>query len=79
MAAGGRPPLRTYEAARSALSARVVRAKREHPPDYLIRRVEELVGDAPFHDLDRHITRAELRWLSEGYKRITGFALEDVR
>jgi len=56
-----------------------VRANREHPPDYLIRRVEELVGDAPFHDLDRHITRAELRWLSEGYKRITGFALEDMR
>jgi len=26
--------------------------------DYLIRRVEELVGACPFEDLDRHITRA---------------------
>ena len=51
---------------------------REHPPDYLIRRVEELVGDAPFDDLDRYITRAELQRLSDEYKRIAGFAREHV-
>ena len=80
LAAGGDPlaALRTYEAARSGPTARVVRTNREHPPDYLIRRVEELVGDAPFDDLDRYITRAELQRLSDEYKRITGFALEDV-
>jgi 2-polyprenyl-6-methoxyphenol hydroxylase-like FAD-dependent oxidoreductase len=80
LAAEGDPSaaLAAYEAARSGPTARVVRTNREHPPDYLIRRVEELVGDAPFDDLDRHISRAELRRLSDEYKRIAGFALEDV-
>ena len=80
LATGGDPlaALRAYEAARSGPTARVVRTNREHPPDYLIRRVEELVGDAPFDDLDRHITRAALQRLSDEYKRIAGFAREDV-
>ena len=80
LAAGGDPlaALSAYEAVRSGPTARVVRTNREHPPDYLIRRVEELVGDAPFDDLDRYITRAELQRLSDKYKRITGFALEHV-
>jgi hypothetical protein len=59
-------------------TARVVRTNREHPPDYLIRRVEELVGDVPFDDLERYITGAELRRLSDEYKRVAGFTLEDV-
>jgi 2-polyprenyl-6-methoxyphenol hydroxylase-like FAD-dependent oxidoreductase len=81
LATGGDPlaALRAYEAARSGPTARVVRTNREHPPDYLIRRVEELVGDVPFDDLDRFITRAELARLSDEYKRITGFALTDGR
>ena len=80
LAAGGEPPdaLRAYEAARSGPTARVVRTNREHPPDYLIRRVEELVGDVQFEDLDRHITRAELQRLSDDYKRVAGFARDDV-
>jgi 2-polyprenyl-6-methoxyphenol hydroxylase-like FAD-dependent oxidoreductase len=80
LAEGGDPPaaLRAYEAARSEPTAQVVRANREHPPDYIIGRVEELVGDRPFDDLDRYITQAELRRLSDDYKRITGFTLEDV-
>ncbi len=80
LAAGGDPTaaLSAYEAARSAPTARVVRTNREHPPDYLIRRVEELVGDVPFDDLERHIGRAELARLSDEYKRVTGFAREDV-
>lgn len=80
LAAGGDPlaALSAYEAAGSGSTARVVHSDREHPPDYLIRRVEELVGDAPFDDLDRYITRVELQWLSDEYKRIAGFAREDV-
>jgi 2-polyprenyl-6-methoxyphenol hydroxylase-like FAD-dependent oxidoreductase len=80
LAAGGDPAaaLAAYEAARSEPTARVVRTNREQPPDYLIRRVEELVGDAPFDDLDRYISRAELQGFSEEYKRVTGFARDDV-
>jgi 2-polyprenyl-6-methoxyphenol hydroxylase-like FAD-dependent oxidoreductase len=80
LAAGGDPAaaLAAYEAARSEPTARVVRTNREQPPDYLIRRVEELVGDAPFDDLDRYISRAELQGFSEQYKRVAGFARDDV-
>ena len=80
LAAGGDPvaALHSYEATRSGPTARVVRTNREHPPDYLIRRVEELVGDVPFDDLDRYITHAELQQLSENYKRIAGFSRDDV-
>jgi 5-methylphenazine-1-carboxylate 1-monooxygenase len=80
LAAGGDPAaaLAAYEAARSGPTARVVRTNREQPPDYLIRRVEELVGDAPFDDLDRYITRAELQGFSDEYKRVAGFSREDV-
>jgi 2-polyprenyl-6-methoxyphenol hydroxylase-like FAD-dependent oxidoreductase len=81
LAAGGDPraALRAYEAARSGPTARVVRANRHYPPDSIIARVEDLVGDKPFDDLDRYITQIELRRLSDDYKRIAGFALEDVR
>ena len=56
----------------------MVRTDRAHPPDFINIRVEELVGDRPFEDLDRYITQGELRALSENYKRIAGFALADV-
>ena len=61
-----------------APAAKVVRTNREHPPDFINIKVEELVGDRPFDDLDKYITQDELRALSENYKRIAGFALTDV-
>jgi 5-methylphenazine-1-carboxylate 1-monooxygenase len=68
--------LRAYEAARAAATAKVVRTNREHPPDFINIRVEELVGDRPFDDLDRYISQDELRDLSENYKKIAGFSLQ---
>ena len=44
-------------------------------PDFINIKVEELVGDRPFDNLDRYITQDELRALSEYYKRIAVFAL----
>jgi len=73
-----RQALKAYETARAALAAQVVRANREHPPDFINIKVEELVGDKPFDDLDTYISQDELRALSESYKRIAGFALADV-
>ncbi len=69
--------LQAYEQARVAPAARVVRTNREHPPDFINIKVEELVGDKPFDDLDKYISQDELRALSENYKRIAGFALAD--
>jgi 5-methylphenazine-1-carboxylate 1-monooxygenase len=73
-----RAALKEYEAARAGVAAKVVRTNREHPPDFINIKVEELVGDKPFDNLDKYITQDELRALSEDYKRIAGFALADV-
>ena len=73
-----RQALKAYEAARVAPAAKVVRTNREHPPDFINIKVEELVGDKPFDDLDNYISQDQLRALSENYKRIAGFALADV-
>jgi 2-polyprenyl-6-methoxyphenol hydroxylase-like FAD-dependent oxidoreductase len=73
-----REALKAYEAARAGPAAKVVRTNREHPPDFINIKVEELVGDKPFDDLDKYISQDELRALSENYKRIAGFALADV-
>lgn len=66
--------LRAYEERRREPTSRVVRANREFPPDFINIKVEELVGDRPFDDLDAYITQAELKALSDNYKRIAGFA-----
>ena len=59
-------------------TAKVVRTNREHPPDFINIKVEELVGDRPFDDLNKYITQTELRALSDDYKRVAGFAVADV-
>lgn len=60
------------------MTAKIVRTNRDHPPDFINIRVEELVGDRPFDDLSRYITQDELRALSENYKKIAGFSVADV-
>ena len=67
--------LRAYEAERLPVTTRVVRTNREFPPDFINIKVEELVGDRPFDNLDDYITQEELRALSENYKKTAGFAL----
>jgi len=78
---GGDVPaaLKAYEAERLPATYRVVRTNRESPPDVIIMKVEELVGDKPFDDLDRFISQSDLRALSDRYKGIAGFALEDLK
>jgi 5-methylphenazine-1-carboxylate 1-monooxygenase len=70
--------LGNYEAVRAPATAKVVRTNREHPPDFINIKVEELVGDRPFTNLDDYISQAELRELSEHYKRVAGFSLADI-
>ena len=67
--------LQAYEAARLAPTARVTRTNREHPPDFIITRVDQLTGGKPFARLEDHITQDELRRMSDEYKRVAGFAL----
>jgi 2-polyprenyl-6-methoxyphenol hydroxylase and related FAD-dependent oxidoreductases len=79
LAAGGEPPAalrRTRPALGTDGACRThqprASARLSHPPR------GELVGDVPSTNLDRHITRAELQHLSDNYKRIAGFARDDV-
>lgn len=73
-----RAALKAYEIARIAATAKVVRTNRENPPDFINIRVEEIVGDRPFVNLDDYISPEELRALSEEYKRVAGFSLSDT-
>jgi 5-methylphenazine-1-carboxylate 1-monooxygenase len=74
--AGGEPlaALEAYQAARAPVTANIVRTNRSSPPDIINIKVEELVGDQPFDNLDDHISQAELRALSDRYKQVAGFA-----
>jgi hypothetical protein len=63
---------------RLPVTAEVVRTNREFPPDLINIKVEQLVGDRPFDDLDKYITQTELRALSDQYKRVAGFALSNL-
>jgi cobyrinic acid a,c-diamide synthase len=76
---GSAAALKAYEALRLEPTAKVVRTNRQYGPDFINIRVEELVGDRPFENLDDVITQEELRALSENYKRIAGFTVENLR
>jgi 5-methylphenazine-1-carboxylate 1-monooxygenase len=71
--------LMAFEAERIGPTSMVVRTNRSTPPDIINIRVEELTNDRPFDNLDRFITQEELRQLSDNYKRVAGFAAEDMR
>jgi len=77
LAKGGdaRAALQAYEKARLEATAKIVRTNREHPPDYIIMKVDELTGGKPFAHIDDVISQDELRALSDQYKRIAGFSL----
>jgi 2-polyprenyl-6-methoxyphenol hydroxylase-like FAD-dependent oxidoreductase len=70
--------LKAYEKARLQVANKVVLTNRSMPPDIINIKVEELVGDRPFDDLDKYITQDELRALSDNYKQVAGFALGPV-
>jgi 2-polyprenyl-6-methoxyphenol hydroxylase-like FAD-dependent oxidoreductase len=71
--------LAAYEAVRAPQTARIVRTNRATPPDAINIAVEERTGDRPFTDLSQHITQDELQAISDRYKTIAGFSLDQVR
>ena len=70
--------LLAYEQARLAITTKIVHTNRATPPDFINIKVEELVGDRPFDNLDRYISQGELQALSDNYKAIAGFGQQDV-
>ena len=67
-----------YESERRPVTAAIVRTNRVSPPDIINLKVEELVGDRPFENLDDYVSQAELRDLSDRYKHIAGFSVQDT-
>lgn len=70
--------LRAYENARRPPTAQIVQTNRTMPPDVVIIKVEELTQDRPFTNLNDFITQDELKALSDRYKKVAGFGLNDV-
>ena len=70
--------LTLYERTRLPVTTKIVHTNRRTPPDFINIKVEELVGDKPFDDLDRFISQSELKALSDNYKDVAGFAQQDV-
>jgi 2-polyprenyl-6-methoxyphenol hydroxylase-like FAD-dependent oxidoreductase len=71
--------LRAYEARRAGPAAEVVRTNRTSPPDFINIKVEELTGDRPFEKLDDFITQDELRALSDRYKQVAGYSIDQLQ
>lgn len=71
--------LEAYDAARRDKANNVVMTNRQTPPDFINIKVEELVGDKPFDNLDKYISQDELRALSDNYKKVAGFALPNAQ
>jgi 2-polyprenyl-6-methoxyphenol hydroxylase-like FAD-dependent oxidoreductase len=70
--------LRAYEAERVPKAANVVRTNRSTPPDYINIKVEELTNDQPFDNLDKFISQDELRAMSDHYKAVAGFTVQEL-
>jgi 2-polyprenyl-6-methoxyphenol hydroxylase-like FAD-dependent oxidoreductase len=70
--------LKDYEAARLGPTSQVVETNRRYPPDYINIKVEELTGGRPFKSIDEVISAEELRRISDDYKKVAGFSLENI-
>jgi 2-polyprenyl-6-methoxyphenol hydroxylase-like FAD-dependent oxidoreductase len=73
-----REALIAYEQARLEITANIVRANRQYPPDYINIKVDELTGGLPFKNIDDVISQEELRRIVENYARIAGYSREAV-
>lgn len=71
--------LQSYEDQRREATSRVVQTNRNVPPDFINIKVDELSGDQPFRHIDDLISQAELREISDSYKKIAGFSLEALK
>jgi len=71
--------LAAYEQQRLEATTRIVLTNRTNPPDAILREVYRRTNDRPFADIDEVISREELVALSDGYKRIAGYAKDALR
>jgi 2-polyprenyl-6-methoxyphenol hydroxylase-like FAD-dependent oxidoreductase len=70
--------LHRYEAVRRPLTTQVVLTNRSTPPDFINIKVDELTQGQPFRHIDDVISQAELRQISDDYKKVAGFSLDSM-
>jgi 2-polyprenyl-6-methoxyphenol hydroxylase-like FAD-dependent oxidoreductase len=82
LATGGDPraALLRYEKRRLPPTSRVVETNRTVPPDFIIMKADELSGGRPFPGgIDQLVSAAELKRISDEYKKVAGFSLEAMK
>jgi hypothetical protein len=57
----------------------VVLENRRNPPDAILREVYERSGDKPFARIEEVISQAELREISDRYKRVAGYDRDSLK
>ena len=70
--------LKAYEQERLPAANQVVLANRSSGPDSILKTVHERTGDRPFARIEDVMSEAEIRSISEGYKRVAGFSLSVI-
>ena len=71
--------LHLYEGERLVATSAVVLQNRANPPDAILREVWARTGDKPFERIEDVIGSDELLAITGGYKKVAGYALEDLR
>jgi 2-polyprenyl-6-methoxyphenol hydroxylase-like FAD-dependent oxidoreductase len=75
----GEQALTEYDRIRIKATGDVVLMNRKAPPDTILKVVHERTGGKPFDNIDEVISREELLEISNGYKNVAGFRLEDLQ
>lgn len=77
--ADGPAALKAYEAERLKATGQVVLANREIAPDAILRVVESRTGGKRFDNIEDFVSREELEQWQSRYKKVAGFAREDLK
>ncbi|HCN70561.1 MAG TPA: flavin-dependent oxidoreductase, partial [Pusillimonas sp.] len=68
-----------YDRIRVKATTEVVLMNRVAPPDTILKEVHDRTGGKPFKNLDDYISQDELALISNKYKSVAGFKVEDLR
>jgi 2-polyprenyl-6-methoxyphenol hydroxylase-like FAD-dependent oxidoreductase len=71
--------LAEYDAERVPATSNIVLMNRKNPPDVMLREVEVRSGGKPFKQISDVISESELREISNRYKSIAGFEIEQLK
>lgn len=71
--------LREYDEVRVAATAKVVLMNRANPPDAILREVHVRSHGRPFTDIDDVMAPGEIKAISDRYKAVAGFDIEELR